>query len=60
MVFGGQLERVGALDGFVIPRADTKDELVETIRNFDYKAHQTLCIALRDTLNAGKDPFGAL
>ena len=60
VVFGGQLERVGGLDGFVIPRADTKDELVEAIRDFDYKAHQTLCIALRDSLNAGKDPFGAL
>jgi hypothetical protein len=60
VVFGGQLERVGSLDGVVIPRADSKDELVEVIRDFDYKAHRTLCIVLRDSLIAGKDPFGVL
>jgi hypothetical protein len=60
VVFGGQLERAGCLDGVVIPRADSKDELVEAIRDFDYKAHRTLCIALRDSLIAGKDPFGTL
>ena len=60
VVFGGQIERAGCLDGFMIPHADSKDELVEAIRDFDYKAHQTLCIALRDSLNTGKDPFGTL
>jgi hypothetical protein len=60
VVFGGQLERAGCLDGVVIPRADSKDELVEAIRDFDYKAHRTLCIALRDSLIGGKDPFGTL
>jgi hypothetical protein len=60
VIFGGQLERVGSLDGVVIPHADSKDELVEAIRDFDYKAHRTLCRTLRDSLIAGKDPFGML
>jgi len=60
VVFGGQLERAGCLDEVAIPRAGSKDELVEAIRDYDYKAHRTLCIALRDSLIAGKDPFGTL
>lgn len=60
VVFGGQLERVGSLDGLVIPRADSKEGLVEAIRDFDHKAHRTLCRTLRDSLIAGKDPFGML
>ena len=58
VVFGGQPERAGCLNGFVIPCAGSKKDLVEEIIKFDYQAHQSRCRALNDSLNEGMDPFG--
>lgn len=57
VVFGGQLDRVGSLDGFLVPRANSKETLIDVIRDFGYEAHRVLCGALRDSLIAGPDPF---